>query len=106
MGIGAAWRGLGVELAEQVLGGDWKGAEPLRAQEEQHGVRKGVKGEVGPVFKGGLGWVHGRGRPLPAFPALRALWSGEWRSRDGVCTEGGSLAVAGLISGGEHSILR
>jgi len=68
--------------------------------------RRASRGRWALFFKGGLGWVHGRGRPLPAFPALRALWSGEWRSRDGVCTEGGSLAVAGLISGGEHSILR
>ena len=41
---------LGVGVAEQVLGGDWKGAEPIRAQEEQHGVRDSVEGEVSPVF--------------------------------------------------------
>jgi len=30
-------------------------------------------------LEGGLGWVQGRGRRLPAFFALRALRSGEWR---------------------------
>jgi len=50
--IGAAQRGLGVGLAEPVLGGDWRGAEPIRAQEEQHGVWEGVEGEVCPIFRG------------------------------------------------------
>jgi len=35
-----------------VLGGEWKGAEPIGAQEEKHGVWEGVKGEVGPVLRG------------------------------------------------------
>jgi len=33
-----------------VLGGDWKGVKAIGAQEEQHGVREGVEGEVGPVL--------------------------------------------------------
>jgi len=61
-------------IDEQVLGGDWEGA-----QEKHHGVWEGFEGEVGAVLRGGLGWVHGRGSRLPAFLALRALWSGEWR---------------------------
>ena len=40
------------------------------------------------------------------FLVGRALWSGVWRCWDGVCTERGSCAVAGLISGGEQSIRR
>jgi len=38
-------------------------------------------------FEGGLGWSQGRGRRLPALLAERTLWSGEWRSIEGVCTE-------------------
>jgi len=36
-----------------VLGGDWEGAKPIEAQEEQHGVQECVQGEVGPVLRGG-----------------------------------------------------
>jgi len=53
LGVAAAWRGLRVELAEQVLGGNWEGTKPIGAQEEQYGVREGVQGEVGPVLRGG-----------------------------------------------------
>ena len=35
------------------MGGHWERAEPVRAQEEIHGVREAVKGEVGPVLRGG-----------------------------------------------------
>jgi len=42
-----------------VLGGDWKRAEPIGAQEEQHGVREGVEGEVGHVLRGGS-WLDPR----------------------------------------------
>jgi len=34
LGVGAGREGHGVGLAEQVLGGDRKGAEPIGAQEE------------------------------------------------------------------------
>ena len=56
-------------------------------------------------FEGGRGWSHGREKPLPAFFQRRALWSRAWRCRDRVCNEGERQAVAGLISGGEQSIL-
>jgi len=48
--VGAARGGLGVCLAEQVLGGDRKGGVTIGAEEEQHEVREGVEGEVGPVL--------------------------------------------------------
>jgi len=51
LGVGAAQGGLGIVLGEQVLGGNWKGTEAVRAQEEQHGVWEGVEGEVGPVLR-------------------------------------------------------
>ena len=40
---------------------------------------RALRGRWALFFEGGLGWVDGRGRRLPAFLALRALWSGEWR---------------------------
>ena len=51
LGVGGTLEGLGVGLAEYVLGGDWKWAEPIAAQEEEHGLREGVEGDVGPVFR-------------------------------------------------------
>ena len=49
---------LGIELAEQVLGGYWEGIKPIGAQEEQHRVGESIEGEVGPVFRGwsGVRW--------------------------------------------------
>jgi len=35
-----------------MLGGNWEGGEPVGAQHKQHGMREGVEGEVGPVFRG------------------------------------------------------
>jgi len=52
LGVGAARGRLRVVIGEQMLGGNWEGSEPVRAQYKQHGVREGVKGEVGPVFQG------------------------------------------------------
>ena len=40
-------------IDKQVLGGDWEGTKPVRAQEKQHGVWEGVEWEVGPVLRGG-----------------------------------------------------
>jgi len=57
-------------------------------------------------FDSGLGCSHGRGRRLHAFFPERTLWSGVWRCRECVYTEGGRRAVAALISRGEHSTLR
>ena len=105
LGVGATRWGHRVGLAEQVLRADRQGGVAIGALEEKHGVREGVQGQMCPVFEGRLGWHHGRGRRLPAFLADRTLWSGEWRGRDRVCTEAGSLATAGLLSGGEHKIL-
>ena len=51
-GVGAARGGLGVVINEQVLGGDREWAEPVGAQEQQHGVWEGVEREVGPVLRG------------------------------------------------------
>jgi len=39
--VGAAWRA-GVRLAEQVLGGDRKGGEAVRAEKEEHTVGEGL----------------------------------------------------------------
>ena len=51
LGVGAAPGGLGIVIDKQVLGGDWEGTEPVRAQEEPHRVGEGVEGEVGPVLQ-------------------------------------------------------
>jgi len=51
LGVGAARGGLGIVIDKQVLGGDWEGTEPVRAQEEQHRVGEGVEGDVGPVLR-------------------------------------------------------
>jgi len=53
LGVGAAWWGRRVRLAQQMLGGYRKGGGPLGAEYEQYGVREGIKGEVSPVL---LGW--------------------------------------------------
>jgi len=34
--VGAARGGLRIEVGKQVLGGDWEGIKPIRAQEEKH----------------------------------------------------------------------
>ena len=53
--VGAARGGLGVEIAKEVLGGDWEGVKPVVAQKEKHRVGEGVVGQVGPVLGGGSG---------------------------------------------------
>ena len=57
--VGAARGGHRVEVAEEVLGGDREGIQPILAQEEQHRVGEGVKGEVGEGVKGEVGPVFG-----------------------------------------------
>jgi len=52
LGVGEARGEHGVVIHEQVLGGDREGTEHVRAQEKQHRVWEGVKGEVGPVLRG------------------------------------------------------
>ena len=37
-----------------MVSGHWEGGEPVWAQYKEHGVREGVEGEVGPVFRGRL----------------------------------------------------
>ena len=44
--------GVRVCLAQQMLGGDRKGGEAMRAKEEKHRVGEGVQGQVGPVLRG------------------------------------------------------
>jgi len=75
--VGAARGGLGKELAEQVLGGDWEGIEPIGPRRNNIECGRASRGRCALFFKGGLGWIHGRGRRLPAFFGLRAQWSGE-----------------------------
>jgi len=50
--VGAARGGRGVVVDDQVLGGDRLRVEPVRAQQEQHRVWEGVKGEVSPILRG------------------------------------------------------
>ena len=50
--VGVAWGGLRIEVAKEVLGGDWEGFKPIGAQEEQHRVGQSVKGEVSPILRG------------------------------------------------------
>jgi len=50
--VGAAQGGIRIEVANEVLGGDWEGVKPVLAQKEQHRVGEGVEGEVGPVLGG------------------------------------------------------
>jgi len=38
-------------IDKQMLGVNREGMEPVRAQEEQHGVWEGVEGEVGPILR-------------------------------------------------------
>ena len=57
--VGGARGGLGVQLAEQVLGGDWKGVMAIGAQEKKQGVSEDVKWEVGPVLRG-RSWLDPR----------------------------------------------
>ena len=50
-GVGATRWGGRVYLADEVLGGHWEGFKPAGAQDKQHGVWEGVKGELGPVLR-------------------------------------------------------
>jgi len=54
---------------EQVLGGDWEGAQPVRAQEEHHGVWEGVEGEVRPGLRRGPLPTPGEGKSGPRVAA-------------------------------------
>jgi len=69
--VGAARRGLGLVFNEQVLGGDWEGAEPVGAQEKQHGVWEGVEGEVSTVFRGGSGLGPREGEAAARVPCAQ-----------------------------------
>ena len=55
-------------IDEQVLGGDWEGAEPVRAQEKKHEVWEGVEGEVSPVLRGGSRLGPREGEPAARVP--------------------------------------
>ena len=48
-----------------MLGSDGEGLMAISAQEEQHGVREGIEGEVGPVLQGGS-WLDPRERQTTA----------------------------------------
>jgi len=83
-----------------------RGTSPLGTSKKRREWGISSRGRCALVFDRGRGWSHGRGRPLPAFLLWRILWSGVCRWREGVRTEGGSRAAAGLISGGEQSTLK
>ena len=104
--VSAARGGRGIGFAKQVLGGDLEGSVAVGAKEEEHRVGRASRGRWALFFEEGLTWSHGSGRRLPAFLRASILLSGAWRPSDGVWREAGSLAAAGLISGGEHITLR
>jgi len=51
--VGAPLRRLRVDIAEQLLGGNREGGEPIRAQKEKHHVGDRFQREVGQVYQGG-----------------------------------------------------
>ena len=83
-----------------------RGAWPSGPRRKSIEWGRASRGRWALFFEEGLGWSQGRGRRLPAFLRERTLWSGACRLNDGVWREAGSLAAAGLISGGEHITLR
>ena len=83
-----------------------RGARPSGPRRKSIEWGRASRGRWALFFEGGLGWSHGRGRRLPALLRERTLWSGVWRLNEGVLRAAGSLAAAGLSSGGEHIILR
>ena len=66
--VGSAWGGSGVQLSQQVLGGDRKGGEAVGAEEEKHRVGEGVKRKVGLVLSGGSGREPRERQPGPGVP--------------------------------------
>jgi len=52
-----------------VLGGDWEGGEAIGAEEEEHLVREGVQGEVGPILEGWSNLASWERKPGPCVPA-------------------------------------
>ena len=80
-----------------------RGAWPSGPRRKSIEWGRASRGRWALFFEGGLCWSQGSGRRLPAFLGERTLWSGAWRLSEGVWREGGSLAAAGFISGGNTS---
>jgi len=66
--VGAAQGGLGIEVAKEVLRGDWEGVKPVLAQKEEHRVGESVEGEVGPVLGGRSGLGRREGQAAACIP--------------------------------------
>jgi len=68
LGVGASRRGLGVVIDEQVLRGDWEGAEPVGAQEKEHGGGLGFSWGVWAGSTGGGAGCRRSSRLGPCGP--------------------------------------
>jgi len=68
LGVGAARGGLRVAIDKQVLRGYWEGVKAVGAEEKQHGVGEGIKGEVRPVLRGGSRLGPRKGKAAARVP--------------------------------------